>query len=153
MTSAALTPAASAIERSPTLKPCSPNCSIAASRIRAAAVRSSTERMFRTLNARSIGRQGGNPSRIRTRILRGGAKSVANGGQQAVAERHQGRSEQLVLGDEPRRLAHRGHLCVAGCRIAGPATGRGTVHDDDAAGAQQPYTFDHVVRLVERGGW
>ena len=79
-------------------------------------------------------------------------KSVANGGQQAVAERHQGRGEQFVLGDEPCRLAHRGHLCVAGRRIAGPATGRRAVHDDHAARAQQPYTFDHVVRLVERVG-
>src|ERR1700736_6928393 len=145
MTSAALTPAASAIERSPTLKPCSPNRSIAASRIRAAVVRSSTERMFRTLNTRSVGRQGGNPLRIHTRIPGGGVRSVANGGQQAVAERHQGRGEQFVLGDEPRRLAHRGHLRVAGRRITGPATGRRAVYDDHAAGAQQPYAFDHVV--------
>src|ERR1700679_2876684 len=101
MTSGALTPAALAIERSPTLKPCSPNRSIAASRIRAAAVRSSTERMFKTLNTRSVGSQGGDPSRIRTRILRGGVKSVANGAQQAVADRHQGRGEQLVFGDQP----------------------------------------------------
>src|ERR1700754_5323443 len=114
MTSAALTPAASAIERSPTLKPCSPNRSIAASRIRATAVRSSTERMFKTLNALSVEGQGGNPSRIRK-----GVKSVPNGGQQAVAERHQGRGEQFVLGDEPRRLAHRGDFCVVGGRIAG----------------------------------
>src|ERR1700733_3508379 len=138
MTSAALTPAASAIERSPTLKPCSPNRSIAASRIRAAAVRSSTERMFKTLNTCSVGRQG-----VTHHVSVKKVKSVANGGQQAVAQRHQGRGEQLVLGDEPRRLAHRGHLCVAGCRIAGPATGRRAVHDDHAAGAQAPYTFDH----------
>src|SRR3981081_3314084 len=52
MTSAALTPAASASVRRPTPKPCSPNCSIAASRIRATAVKSA-ERMFSTLNARS----------------------------------------------------------------------------------------------------
>ncbi len=49
-------------------------------------------------------------------------ESVANGGQQAVAERHQRRGEQLVLGDEPRRLAHRRHLGVVGRRVAGPAT-------------------------------
>src|ERR1700738_1975031 len=115
MTSAALTPAASAIDRSPTPKPCSPNCSLAASRIWAAAVRSSAERMFSTLNARSVERQAGMPSGIRK-----GLDLVANGGQQAVAERHQRRGEQLVLGDEPRRLAHRRDLCVAGRGVAGP---------------------------------
>src|ERR1700739_1530422 len=122
MTSAALTPAASAIVRSPTPNPRSPNCSIAASRIRAAAVRSA-ERMFSTLNARSAERQGGAPSRIRkswpadakapdTPCVRGLSrllaqrKLVADGGQQPVAQRHQRGRQPLILGDEPGRLAH-----------------------------------------------
>src|ERR1700709_1830192 len=110
MTSAALTPAASAIERRPTPKPRSPNRSIAAPRIRAAAVRSSTERMFKILNTRSARRQGDTPSQIQLEFPKwlefpkglgteGGLGSVANGGQQAVAERHQSRRELLILGD------------------------------------------------------
>src|ERR1700755_3548460 len=142
MTRAALTPAASAIDRSPTPKPCSPNCSIAASRIRAAAVKSSAERMFRTLNSCSVERQAGTPSEIRKK-----AGSVPDGGKQAVAEGHQCRGEQLVLGDEARRLAHRRDLGVMGRRVAGPATQRGSVDDDGPARAQQPHPLDDIIRL------
>ena len=62
--SAALTPAASAITRRPTLKPCWPHCSIAALRILAAAVMS-VERMFSRLNTRLARGQGIDPLGIR----------------------------------------------------------------------------------------
>ncbi|SKV54109.1 Uncharacterised protein [Mycobacteroides abscessus subsp. abscessus] len=58
MTSAGLTPAASAMARTLAPFPCSPHNLIAASRIRAAAVRSSAERMFSRLNMRSMRSQG-----------------------------------------------------------------------------------------------
>jgi len=61
---------------------------------------------------------------------------VAHGGQQAVAERHQRGGEPLVLGDQPRGLADRRHLGVAGGRITRPAAQRSAVHDDDPARAQ-----------------
>src|SRR6476659_6816928 len=94
--------------RSPTLNPCSPHRSIAASRIRATAVRSSdAERMFSTLNTRSAVGQAHTPSRTRknlastakwnsgllSRVVNdrefhfGEGKSVARGGEQAVAQR------------------------------------------------------------------
>src|SRR5689334_2918772 len=104
ITRAALTPAALAMTRRPTSKPCSPNCSIAASRMRAVAVRSSTERMFSTLNACSVECQG---------VSAQGAKKeglVARGGQQPVTERHQNGRQSLVLGDQPGCLANRGDV-------------------------------------------
>src|SRR5215468_3703722 len=106
--------------RSPTLNPCSPHSSIAASRIRAMAVRSSdAERMFSTLNARSAEGQGPTPSGIRKglgiKAELGPArqrKSVAGGGEQAVAERDEHRGQPLVLGDQPSSLTHGADLGV-----------------------------------------
>src|ERR1700746_3873568 len=107
--------------RSPTLNPCSPHRSIAASRIRATAVRSSdAERMFSTLNKRSAHGQAPTPSGIRkfrfgrdysrsvsaTISRRNRKKSVAGGGEQPVAKRDEHRSQPLVLGDQPRGLTH-----------------------------------------------
>src|SRR5689334_2483542 len=146
MTSAALTPAAAAMARSPTPDPFSPSFSMAASLIRAAAVRSA-ERMFSMLNARSVRSQARRASRIQkdvgayeeakppTSTGRSARESVANGRQDAVTQRHQRRSESLVLGDQPGRLPHRHHFGVAGGRITGPAAQRGAVHHDHTAGA------------------
>src|ERR1700747_1527959 len=117
--------------RSPTLNPCSPHCSIAASRIRAMAVRSSdAERMFSTLNVRSAEGQAPTPSEMRkgpSGSRRGVAwaqfakegRSVAGGGEQAVAKRDEHRSQPLVLGDQPGSLTHGADLGVLCVRVAG----------------------------------
>jgi hypothetical protein len=94
------------------LKPCWPHWSMAASRILEMAVRSLAERMFSTLNTRLADGQESTPSRIRKDAFRrrqtqkamkrgqrvaicvpsfagaqlGVRKSVAGGGEQAVAE-------------------------------------------------------------------
>ena len=79
-------------------------------------------------------------------------RPVPGRGQQAVAKRHQHRRQPLVLGDQPRGLAHRGDLGVAGLGVAGASAKRRPVHHDRAARSQQPHALDDEVRLVGRVG-
>ena len=122
MTRAALTPAAPAMARRPVSKPCRPNCSMAVKH------RVASRRRFAWMSGEKC-----DSVSVRAGTAR---ELVAHGGQQAVAERHQRGGEPLVLGDQPRCLADRRHLGVAGGRITRPAAQRGAVHDDDPARAQ-----------------